>query len=492
MKDLSFKERLLFEAQENFNYALGNATLAQGAFNEAVTFFHRCLQLNADHHGALQNLERALLGLGRLEEAATVHGRLVGLGGPPVDGLLDLAKTCLLQNRTKEAIALLRTGLEAGPDSGALHQELGIALIQEGRQEEAVEHFAQAAHDGMAGIDEFDCLSMARLCKQFGSLTVAEALMRRALSLSPRNAAIYTDLGMLLRGGGRSVEACQCLEQALMLDPRDVKTMIFLGEIYRTENEPEKALATLDRLYEIRDLIPAAEQVWLPILRSHALTALDRFEEGVEEARRGVAELGESNLLLGSLGYALQAAGQYAEAESVYHSALKFNPPLADLYVHLASVKRQDNRLEEAVAACRKALELSSGLVLGYVHLGGALLALGRGEEALYAHRKGADLAPGHAYALIALGATLRELGHLQDAEGVCRQAMALNVNLPWPHLYLGDVLHARGDLVGAVQAYRQGLNRKPTLGFADLYLGSARQAGALLERARALVGVSQ
>ena len=85
--------------------------------------------------------------------------------------------------KTEEAIAHYEQALRIKPDSGGAHNNLGVALVRLGRMQEAMEHFEQA------------------------------------LRINPDDAKAYYNLGVVLAQAGRISEAIAHYDQALRLKP---------------------------------------------------------------------------------------------------------------------------------------------------------------------------------------------------------------------------------------------------------------------------------
>ncbi|HEY7069684.1 MAG TPA: hypothetical protein VH479_06215 [Acidimicrobiales bacterium] len=90
-----------------------------------------------DPQGGAKDRARALIGMGRYDEAATAARE--GLAGEPADPQLALLYAiALCETRDKDAVAAARRAVELQPDRAKAHQVLGWATYRSG-------HFARAA-----------------------------------------------------------------------------------------------------------------------------------------------------------------------------------------------------------------------------------------------------------------------------------------------------------------------------------------------------------
>jgi tetratricopeptide (TPR) repeat protein len=114
-----------------------------------------------------------------------------------------------------------------------------------------------------------------------------------------------------------------------------------------------QALAALDRVDAAALDEPA---YWL--LRTSALRDLDRTEEAVEAAKRGLALEPDDAALLHSLGIAELDRDRFTAAERALTAALRLDPEDADLHAHLALTLARRRRYAEARAEVERALVL--------------------------------------------------------------------------------------------------------------------------------------
>jgi hypothetical protein len=121
-----------------------------------------------------------------------------GAGNDP----LNAAARLLQQGDSRGAAALLEQAVQSDPNNGRAHQYLGIARIQSG--------------DGIRGI----------------------ASLRDASRLLPQDAVIAYNLGAALNQSGRTDEARQALERALVLDPGHQKARQALADLVRSGGVP--------------------------------------------------------------------------------------------------------------------------------------------------------------------------------------------------------------------------------------------------------------
>ena len=265
------------------------------AFVEAVGDFHEAIALKPDLWQARNDLGRALLALGRVDEAE----------------------------------ASLTEALRLHPNDADVHYNLGLVLSKMGRPVEAVSEMRESLrlqldratfHVGLA-----DALLAA------GDLEGAIAAYREAIQLDPTDAETHNSLGAALGRAGHVDAAVGEYETALRLDPGHARSNNNLGVALLRMGRPEQAI----------DQFQAALRIDPTFARAHyglatALDALGRHEDAIAEFRQvlvlepGFAEAHNE------LGVALAELGRSQEAVAEFREAIRLKPDFVDARANLA------------------------------------------------------------------------------------------------------------------------------------------------------------
>lgn len=95
--------------------------------------------------------------------------------------------------------------------------------------------------------------------------TAAAKTLNTEVMRNPDDADAWNLLGFSLRKSGQYEQAEVAYKTALSLDPKHTRAMEYMGELYLTLNQPDKAEALLDRLNALcsfnckdRDMLKAA------------------------------------------------------------------------------------------------------------------------------------------------------------------------------------------------------------------------------------------
>jgi tetratricopeptide (TPR) repeat protein len=114
-------------------------------------------------------------------------------------------------------IALWQDNVEKSPQKDRPHNNLGLALNDRGRSEEAIEHYLQALRINPESAEVHNNLGLA--LNDQGRTKEAIAHYLQALRINPESAEVHNNLGIVLYKQGRSEEAIEHYLQALRIKP---------------------------------------------------------------------------------------------------------------------------------------------------------------------------------------------------------------------------------------------------------------------------------
>lgn len=213
--------------------SLGLALLDRGRNDEAVVHLEKAALLRPDSGSVHYNLGEALRLLGRMTDARSAYLKTIRLDPDSAAPYSRVGLTLCLEGRPREALRWYQLAVEM--DSGNpelwkaladLHQksdapdealicrqrvlefsqadaldariELGWALQEDGRHEEALEQYRRALGEQPDSARVH--LALCGAYEELGDLEEAEARAREAIRLQPRFPAAYSRLATLLRG----------------------------------------------------------------------------------------------------------------------------------------------------------------------------------------------------------------------------------------------------------------------------------------------------
>ena len=213
--------------------------------------------------------------------------------------------------------ALMRRRLKKYPSDFTAHFNLGAALQQKGKIEEAVVHF------------------------------------RRALQVNPQSYLAHTNLGAALQELGQSGQAISHYLQALRIKPDYVNARYNLGNLLLREGKIEEAVSHFREALRARPDDAGAHNSL-----GSALGMQGKLAEAAAHFEQAARLDPDSADAHANLAYALAAQGNSERAVFHYEQALRLNPDNAEAHNGLGVLLTSQGKLRQAMAHFEQALRL--------------------------------------------------------------------------------------------------------------------------------------
>lgn len=357
---------------------IGNTYLAQNKLDQADYYFRRALKENAHNPEILLGLGRLALLREQIEQATFYFQRLLEhpqAGEMRYSGRYELARAHLLKQETEVAQSLLeallsepvseslrttvRTELsqiylrqnrvleatqmlEGITDSEALIQALALFYQQQGAHQKLAEMFSELiAKAERPQAEHYKHRGAAYLYLE--QYDAAEADFRQALALTPEDAQIIHNLGVIALQRDDLAEARRCFETALAHDPKLFESLLDLGKLDIYEQRPQAARVHLQA--------------------AHALQPRHRE-------------------LLETLAFVYYSLGQSAEASGLYLDLIELHPRHTEAMIQLGYILNEAGENGRALQLFERALDLGADSLVLYNGIGLAFLQLARYTDA--------------------------------------------------------------------------------------------------------------
>ena len=144
---------------------------------------------------------------------------------------------------------LWRDTLAKNPGAWLAHNNLGIVLRQQGRVQEAIDHYNEALQSNPTYALAHNNLGVA--LKQMGKFEEAIDQYQQALRLEPDYVEARDNLGNALRLTGRMTEAIEQYELVLRLEPDSAEIRYNLAIALRQQGKIEEAIQQYERVVQI-------------------------------------------------------------------------------------------------------------------------------------------------------------------------------------------------------------------------------------------------
>jgi tetratricopeptide (TPR) repeat protein len=250
---------------------LGHLAEAQRKWNTAASHYRRAQELNTRSVDAALGLGRSMEELREKTSARIAYGRAVETDPTDAVARNEYGVFLARSDETDQAIEQLSEAVRLAPQSAAYHENLGRAYRKKGMLKEAEQELTEASK--LAPRDAGVWMALGRLYadqKRFGEAAPAyrvayqidptseeaasglsaalleagkpeesEAILSKAVEVSPKGASLWNNLGVTLTRKGDYAGAVQAFRKALDLDGN--------FEVARTNLARAEQLAALER-----------------------------------------------------------------------------------------------------------------------------------------------------------------------------------------------------------------------------------------------------
>jgi tetratricopeptide (TPR) repeat protein len=326
---------------------------------------------------------------------------------------------------------------------------------------------ASLSNDALAGV--YGRMGKLFLAAEFLGAAEAAFANAQALQVSDRRWPYY--LGHVFRSENDNERAAAAFERALQLAPDDVPTLVWLAELRLGSGQAAAAKVHLTKARALAAREPAV------------LYGLGRVALDTQDYTQAVAYLEEALTLAPGasrvrypLALAYRGLGDRAKAEAQLRQRGETDLPPADpLMAELAGLLQNaaafetrgaqsmaDRQWPDAITSLRKAVELSPANAFNRLNLGTSLYMTGDRAGALESFREAVRLSPGLAKAHFAIGVLMEVEGKDADAIAAFNQAVSADAGYNEARLGLANALRRTGRTAEALPHYQAVLRADP------------------------------
>jgi tetratricopeptide (TPR) repeat protein len=259
-----------------------------------------------------------LLRAGQMAEAEQCGRQALAIESGHADSLHLMGLLCIVAKQDDLAIDWFAQAIGQNPDVADYFSNLATALVNRGRNEEAIKS------------------------------------LDRALILKPDWAEVWHRMGMVLHQQSRADEAGLCFDRALALSPDYLEAANAAGLSHFNAGRYEEAIVRFERSIAI-DPTQAGGFHFKGICQIR----LKRFDEGRQTCLQALALAPDNFEIVNNIGLALLKLGRSAEAVGFFDRVISLNPGFAPAHNHRAVALGDLHRFDEAVASFDHALALA-------------------------------------------------------------------------------------------------------------------------------------
>ncbi|WP_237065262.1 tetratricopeptide repeat protein [Microbulbifer guangxiensis] len=179
----------------------------RGQFNDAVSAYLTSEKFNSDRPESLSNLAAVHVHRGNLQQAERFYRRALSIAPYFTPAYVNLAELYRSTNREKDAEKLLQSALERVNEKAPVLYSLGLSLVRQQRNDEALEYLRRAAESENTTAHFIYVYAIGQ--HSAGEVNAALATLERGLQQYPHDPQILSALVALYREAGNPDKARQ-------------------------------------------------------------------------------------------------------------------------------------------------------------------------------------------------------------------------------------------------------------------------------------------
>jgi tetratricopeptide (TPR) repeat protein len=308
---------------------------------------------------------------------------------------------------------------------------LGVALGEQGRFDDAVPHLQEALRIRPCYAEAENSLAVALVGR--GQVKEAMSHYQKALEIKPDFAEAHNNFGMALVDCGQVEEGLRHCRKALEIKPDYVDALNNLGVVLAGHGQVEEAIAHYQRALEIKPDFAEVHNNF-----GNALVDHGQVDEAVAHYRKALEVKPDYAQAHNNLGIALARRAKLEEAVTEFRNAVKIEPNYAEAHKNLGNALAGQARLDEAIAEYRKALAIKPDYAEVHMYFGNALVGQAKLDEAAVEYRKALHVKPDYAEVHMNLGNVLARQAKVDEAIAEYRKALDIKPDRAEAHRLLG------------------------------------------------------
>jgi serine/threonine-protein kinase len=254
--------------------------------------------------------------------------------------------------RPEEATRFCSAAVAIRPRSSKAHYNLGLALQDQGKLDEAIAEYREALR---LKADPDAHINLANALRDQGRLDEATAEYHKALRLKPAHPLVHNNLGNALLDQGKLDEAIAEWRKALKLKPDYASAHTDLGIGLRQQGKLDEAIAEHREALRLKpDFAQAHNNL------GNALLDQGKLDEAIVAFREAIRLKPDYAVARSTLGVALAYQGKLEEAVAEAHAAIRLKPDHPEAHANLGLVIRCRGEFGEAIAELQRARQLAN------------------------------------------------------------------------------------------------------------------------------------
>jgi tetratricopeptide (TPR) repeat protein len=314
--------------------------------------------------GLLLVVGTAVLGMGRLTPAQEMLDQSARQA-------MQQGGEAMAAGNSSAAVTAYSTVTQNAPAFAEGHLNLGLALFQTGKLDEAAKALGKALQlkPSLRGANLF----MGIIAYRQNRFKDAETLLLRETRLDPHSAKGFMWLGICRLAANDPAGAIAPLDKAYELDPKDVDILYHRSRAYLLV-----ANASYEAMFQVN-----RDSVRVHQVLGEAYAQAYRNDEAIKEFKRAVEMAPAQPGLHEELGDQYWIAGDVDKSAAEYRNELKVDPYAATSMYKLGSLLVRNQNPAAGVEFLRRALKADPTLSDAHYYLGDGLMDLEQDQDAI-------------------------------------------------------------------------------------------------------------
>jgi len=429
--------------------SLARAQIGAGKLDEAIKNLDRVLKAIPSHPSV--NYLRAVAAYETGDYQGAIDRLEVVFKAVPshLPSLLMAGAANFATGRFEQANRFLSRFLALVPNHADARKLLASTQLRLGRPAEAEKTLSPLVAQG----DENDASVLAMIGQaavQTGDMAAGSRYFQKAVQLSPKNAVLRANLGLVRLALGEPGQGVEDLEQAVEIDPGTDRNEYILILGYIRAKRFDDAIKAAKRLQEKEP----DNATW------YTLAGLAYFsKKNNKAARKAFAkafEIAPGRIDAGNnLAMLAESAGDLDAARGYLEKVLKKHPTDLRTSLRLARIEAKAGLADESISRLVQTVEDQPNSMFARLFLGRAYLRTGKAEKAAAVAEEGLRSNPSDPGLLEIAGRAYLATDRADDAAAVFRRLTETAPNAAEAQFLLGKAYISAGNLNAAVAAFK-------------------------------------
>ena len=294
-------------------------------YDDSISVLERAVIADESNVQSFYNLGFTFKLMGKYDDALNCFNRVVEENPEDVLAFNHIGSIYALKNQHKDAVSSYLRGLKIDPNHPILHLNLAKSYDVLGEFEKAQSEYEAALKTKPGWLEAIE--NYADLLLKKNKTRNAGELVRHALNLNPKDAAMHTKLGDVYTKQSDFDNAEVEYNEALKIRPEFPKALSGLASTYESTGRNEDALEIMDRMETA-----APEDSSMLCQYAHILLSADRIEEAGKKIQCAYEKNPSDVHVLNLLGQYYICIGDERKASGCFKKIKALNPSYSDFY----------------------------------------------------------------------------------------------------------------------------------------------------------------